>query len=78
MKAYYWYLIGLEISLREMVELAQANWTSARLSAADNPRHKDLISLTDQLLEDATKMKVCWTIAGLCARALSEASRATR
>jgi len=66
-KTHNW-LIGLEIPLREMVELAQANWTSALLSPADNPRRRDLIGLTDQLLEDATKMEVCWTIAGLCAR----------
>jgi len=66
-KTHNWFLIGLENPLREMVELAQANWTSALLSPADNPRRKDLIGLTDQLLEDATKMKVCWTIAGLCA-----------
>ena len=68
MKTHNWFLIGLEIPLREMVELAQANWTAALLSAADNPRRRDLITLTDQLLEDATKMEVCWTIAGLCAR----------
>ena len=62
------FLIDLEIPLREMVELAQTNWTAALLCAADNPRRRDLINLTDQLLEDATKMEVCWTIAGLCAR----------
>jgi hypothetical protein len=63
-----WFLIGLEIPLREIVELAEANWTTALLSAANNPQRKDLIDLTDQLLEDATKMEVCWTLAGLCAR----------
>jgi hypothetical protein len=63
-----WFLIGLEVPLREMAELAQANWTAALLSAADNPRRRDLIALTDQLLEDATRMEVCWTMADLCAR----------
>ena len=62
------FLIELEIPLREMVELAMANWLASRRFGADCPECKELTDLTDQLLEQATRMEVCWTIASMCAQ----------
>jgi hypothetical protein len=60
------FLIDLEIPLREMVDLAMAKWIAAHRPGADNP---ELADLTDQLLEQAIRREVCWTIAGMSAQA---------
>jgi hypothetical protein len=62
-----WFLIDLEIPVREMVELATANWMAAQSFGADQNDRGDLAILSDQLLEHARRTQECWTIANRCA-----------
>ena len=62
-----WFLVDVEISVREMVELGVANWMAVQCSGADEHGGGELTQLASQLLEDAVKMEKCWTTAGRCA-----------
>jgi hypothetical protein len=62
-----WFLIDLEIPVREMVELAIANWMATQRFGADQTDRGDLPILADQLLEQARKTQECWSIASRCA-----------
>jgi hypothetical protein len=62
-----WFLIDLEIPVREMAELAIANWMAAQSFGADQNDRRDLAILADQLLERARKTQECRTIASRCA-----------
>lgn len=62
-----WFLIELEIPVREMVELATANWMAAQTFGADHNDRGDLAILADQLLEHARKTQECWGLASRCA-----------
>ncbi len=62
-----WFLVDVEISVREMVELVVANWMAVQRSRTDEHGGGELTRLASQLLEDAVKMEKCWTTAGRCA-----------
>jgi hypothetical protein len=62
-----WFLIDLEIPVREMAELAIANWMATQRFGADQTDRGDLAILADQLLEHARKTQECWSIASRCA-----------
>jgi len=61
-----WFVVNQEVPVREMVELATANWLAAQSFGAQSDRG-DLAILTDILLEDARKARECWSIASRCA-----------
>ncbi len=48
---------------------AEMNRKRRDAEVAINFKRRELVDLADRPLEDATRMEVCWTIAGLCARA---------
>ncbi len=60
-----WFLVDQEIPVREMFQLALANWIAAKSFGAHG--RSELGILTDQLLEDAREMQEYWTIASRCA-----------
>jgi hypothetical protein len=62
-----WFLIDQEIPVREMVELATANWMAAQSFGAGEYGGRDLAILADQLLEQARKTQEYWTLASRCA-----------
>jgi len=62
-----WFLIDQEIPVREMVELATANWMAALSSGANQNHRDDLAILAHQILEHAIETQECWTIASRCA-----------
>jgi hypothetical protein len=57
------FLVDSEIVVREMVELAVANWMSSQDRGADDYELSELAVLTRQLLEDTRKLEECWTTA---------------
>jgi hypothetical protein len=50
-----WFLIDQEIPVREMVDLATANWMAALSSGADQNDRNDLAILAYQILEHAIR-----------------------
>jgi hypothetical protein len=57
------FLIDSEIPVRELAELATANWTAVRSFCSGEREHKELVILADLLLERARKIVECWIIA---------------
>jgi hypothetical protein len=55
------FLIESEIPVRELAELAIANWMAARNLCSDERGRKDLIVLAELLLECGRKIVECWT-----------------
>ena len=61
------FLVDSEIVVREMVELAVANWMSSQNHGGDDYERSELEILAGQLLEETRKLQECWTTASRCA-----------
>jgi hypothetical protein len=57
------FLIDSEVPVRELAELAIANWAAVRRFCSGEHERKELVILADLLLERARKIVECWIIA---------------
>jgi hypothetical protein len=61
------FLIDSEIPVRELAELAFANWMTAGSFCADKRERSESAILADLILKRARKIVECWTAASECA-----------
>ncbi len=62
-----WLPVDTEIVVREMVELAVANWISSQTPSANGYEPSELEILAGRLLQDTRRLEKCWTTASKCA-----------